>query len=68
MCSSDLVTTGHPVVVLLVVVVCLGALTIPGLGLRTALPNSEQHTEGAPDHVTLFFKNIRFSLAVLGSP
>ena len=46
------VTTGHPVVVLLVVVVCLGALTIPGLGLRTALPNSGQHTEGAPDRVT----------------
>ena len=46
------VTTGHPVVVLLVVVVCLGALTIPGLGLRTALPNSGQHAAGAPDRVT----------------
>lgn len=46
------VTTGHPVVALLVVVVCLGALTIPGLGLRTALPNSGQHAAGAPDRVT----------------
>ena len=46
------VTTGHPVVVVLVVVVCLGALTIPGLGLRTALPNSGQHAAGAPDRVT----------------
>ena len=46
------VTTGHPVVVLLVVVAGLGALTIPGLGLRTALPNSGQHAAGAPDRVT----------------
>ncbi len=46
------VTTGHPVVVLLVVVIGLGALTIPGLGLRTALPNSGQHAVGAPDRVT----------------
>ena len=46
------VTTGHPVVVLLVVVAGLGALTIPGLGLRTALPNSGQHAVDAPDRVT----------------
>ena len=46
------VTTGHPVVALLAVAVCLGALTIPGLGLRTALPNSGQHTAGAPDRIT----------------
>jgi len=37
---------------LLAVAVCLGALTIPGLGLRTALPNSGQHTAGAPDRIT----------------
>ena len=46
------VTTGHPVVALLAVAVCLGALTIPGLGLRTALPDSGQHTAGAPDRIT----------------
>lgn len=46
------VTTGHPVVVLLVVVAGLGALTIPGLDLRTALPNSGQHAVDAPDRVT----------------
>ncbi|MDO5092859.1 MAG: MMPL family transporter [Propionibacteriaceae bacterium] len=46
------VTTARPVVVVVVVIAALGTLTVPGFGLRTALPNSGQHAEGAPDRVT----------------
>ena len=46
------VATSHPIVVIVVVVASLGVLTVPGLGLRTALPNSGQHTAGTPSRVT----------------
>ncbi|MDO5082960.1 MMPL family transporter [Arachnia propionica] len=46
------VVTRRPVVVILAVVVGLGALTLPGLRLHTALPDSGQHSVDAPDRIT----------------
>ncbi len=46
------VVTSRPIIVITVVIVGLGALTVPGLGLRTALPNSGQHATNAPDRIT----------------
>ena len=44
--------TSRPAVVIVLIVAALGALTVPGLGLRTSLPNSGQHAVGSPDRTT----------------
>ncbi|MDO5735341.1 MAG: MMPL family transporter [Propionibacteriaceae bacterium] len=45
------VTTKHPIATILVVVLGLGALSIPTLGLQLALPNSGQHEATAQDRI-----------------
>ncbi|WP_260465036.1 MMPL family transporter [Arachnia propionica] len=46
------IVTRRPVVVILAVVAVLGALTVPGLRLHSALPNSGHHAPDAPDRIT----------------
>ncbi|MCC2593663.1 MMPL family transporter [Tessaracoccus sp. OS52] len=45
------VTTKHPLVTIVAVVVSLGALTIPGLSMQLSLPNAGQHEADAPDRI-----------------
>lgn len=45
------VTTRHPIVTICAVVVALGALAAPTVGLRVSLPNAGQQTAGQPARV-----------------
>ena len=45
------VTTKHPIVTIVTVVVSLGALTIPGLSMQVSLPNAGQHDVHAADRI-----------------
>ncbi len=45
------ITTKHPIVTIVTVVVSLGALTIPGLSMQVSLPNAGQHDVGAADRI-----------------
>lgn len=44
-------TTSHPVITIIVVVVGLGALSVPTVGLELSLPNSGQHEADAQDRI-----------------
>ncbi|GAB3811004.1 MMPL family transporter [Tessaracoccus terricola] len=45
------VTTKHPVVTTVAIVVSLGALTIPAAGMQMSLPNAGQNEPGTPSRV-----------------
>ncbi|TRY18071.1 MMPL family transporter [Tessaracoccus rhinocerotis] len=45
------VTTKHPVVTIVAVVLSLGALTIPAAGMQLSLPNAGQNEPGTPSRV-----------------
>ncbi len=45
------ITTKHPVVTIVVVVLGLGALSVPTMDLELSLPNSGQHEAGAQDRI-----------------
>lgn len=45
------VTTKHPIVTIVAVIVSLGALTIPGVSMQVSLPNAGQHDVGAADRI-----------------
>ncbi len=44
-------TTSHPIVTIVIVVLGLGALSIPTVGLQLSLPNSGQHEADAQDRI-----------------
>ncbi len=45
------ITTNHPIVTIVVVVLGLGALSVPTMDLELSLPNSGQHEAGAQDRI-----------------
>lgn len=45
------VTTGHPVVTVVAVILTLGALSLPAANLRLSLPNSGQNPSAAQDRI-----------------
>lgn len=46
------VTTSHPIVTIVVIVVGLGALAVPAANLQLSLPNSYERPADAPDRIT----------------
>ncbi len=60
------VTTKHPVVTVVVVVVLLGVLTIPATGLHLALPNSGHNPPGSPDRQTFDVISEKFGVGFNG--
>ncbi len=44
-------TTSHPIITIVAVVLGLGAISIPTVGLQLSLPNSGQHEADAPDRI-----------------
>ncbi|HMR49191.1 MAG TPA: MMPL family transporter [Arachnia sp.] len=45
------ITTSHPIVTVIAVVLALGALSVPAAGLRLSLPNSGQNPSTAQDRI-----------------